>query len=589
MAQDDRATAGLSALVDSPESRDDTWYLVLSRLAGETSSRVVVVPEGGELLFGRASSAALCIDHDAVSRRHALVRRRQETITIEDLGSRNGTLVNGIQIAGSRRLAPGDEITIGPASAVLATTTAIRRRLAIGSFTELEDRLAAEVDRALRYHRSLGLAMLRLDGPMEELSSYIDAIAADLRRMDFVGEYGPSEFAVVLPEADGKALELVAQRLRKVKARMGVDVQIGTAVFPTDGTRSGELINAARASLRGVRGGKKGERETAGKVALAGKQVIIGDPVMKQVYTLARQCAASSITVLVVGETGVGKEVVAEAVHRFSPRAEKAYVRLNCASLPESLLEAELFGYERGAFTGANRLKAGYFEAASGGTLFLDEIGELPESAQAKLLRALEQRRITRVGGTKEIAVDVRLVCATNRDLEAEMRRGRFREDLYFRISAFVIPVPPLRDRKAEIEPLAQQFCRELAVDSGQRVATITAPAMVAMLQHDWPGNVRELRNAIERAVVLSGGGSIEVEHLPDRLREGAITPRSGGDAVDHDVRRKVAEVERDSVQAALDESAGNQTHAARRLGISRFALIRLMEKHGMKSAKRAR
>jgi two-component system, NtrC family, response regulator AtoC len=270
---------------------------------------------------------------------------------------------------------------------------------------------------------------------------------------------------------------------------------------------------------------------------------------------------------------------VAEAIHRMSPRAEAPFVRLNCAALTETLVESELFGHEKSAFTGATATRRGFFEAATGGTLLLDEVGELPIGTQVKLLRVLEQWRIVRVGGTTEIPVDVRLVCATNRDLETEVQRGRFREDLFFRIAAFVIPVPPLRDRKGEILPLAVQFAHEIASDLGQPTPGFTPDATAALQSASWPGNVRELRNVIERAVVLSEGAKIAREHLPEQvLAQAKATPH---DALD--VRQRVATVERETVTAALDAAEGNQTHAAKRLGISRFALIRLMAKHDIK------
>ncbi len=581
MRQHDRTTAGLSALVDVPEPDEDNWYVVLSLEGDQGSSRVVPVPDGAEIVIGRMPSCDIVIDHDAASRRHAKIKRRGAALAVEDLGSRNGTQVNGQAISGPRRLAAGDRIAIGPATAVVGTTTARRLRAAVGSLTDLEERLGAEVDRALRYHRTLGLIMLRLEGPGEAAVTYVDRIAGELRRMDLLAEYGPDELAVVLPEADADATVVVARRLAALAER--IKVTVGTAAFPADGTGAGELLGSARAALRGAR--TRRERDTTtGKVAVGGRLLVVADPVMKQVFQLARQCATSMMTVLVVGETGAGKEAVAEAVHTHSPRAEGPYVRLNCASLPETLLEAELFGHEKGAFTGANRQKMGYFEAAGGGTLFLDELGELPLGAQAKLLRVLEHKRIVRVGGTRELPVDVRLVCATNRDLEAEVVRGRFRQDLYFRISAFVIPVPPLRDRKVEIEPLARAFARDVAAELGQKPPAITGDALAILVAHEWPGNVRELRNAIERAVVLAGGGAIEPHHLPDRVRDAAPS-RQADDAID--VRGRVSAVERDAVLAALDAAGGNQTHAARRLGLSRFALIRLLEKHGLKPRKR--
>jgi transcriptional regulator with GAF, ATPase, and Fis domain len=296
------------------------------------------------------------------------------------------------------------------------------------------------------------------------------------------------------------------------------------------------------------------------------------------------------MTVLVLGETGAGKELVAEALHRKSQRKDRQLVKLNCASLPETLLESELFGYEKGAFTGADKRKIGYFEAAAGGTLFLDEIGEMPLSLQAKLLRALERRVITRVGGTAEVPVDVRVVAATNRDLDKEVARGRFREDLFFRVSAFTLMVPPLRDRPGEIPLLSEHFVRRFAKELGQAPPTLAPAALDVLVRYTWPGNVRELRNAIERAVVLQSGGVIGPEHLPERAREAAQrapAARVGtlvpvGDGVD--MREQIAEVERAAIVAALEACGGNQTRAAERLGLSRRALIYKLEKYGLKA-----
>jgi DNA-binding NtrC family response regulator len=394
--------------------------------------------------------------------------------------------------------------------------------------------------------------------------------------MDLVAEYGTDELAIVLPEAGPAAVTAVAQRACAVDATLVAAA--GTATMPEDGAGAGELIGAARERLRGVRVAQRGKTPTPRPI---GDEVVVVDPLMKHVFLLASRAAVSPITVLIAGETGTGKEVVAEAVHRLGPRSKGPFVRLACGALAESLVESELFGHEKGAFTGAVAAKQGYFEASAGGTLFLDEIGELPLTTQVKLLRVLEQRKIVRIGGTREIPVDVRLVCSTNRDLELEVARGRFRADLYFRIGAFVIPVPPLRDRRSEIAPLATRFAREVSADLGDRVATITPEALAALQAYDWPGNVRELRNVIERAVVLCAGSKLEAHHLPDQVREQAATESP---AQVLDVRQRVAEVERDAVVAALDATAGNQTQAARRLGISRFALIRMMEKHELKA-----
>jgi transcriptional regulator with PAS, ATPase and Fis domain len=289
------------------------------------------------------------------------------------------------------------------------------------------------------------------------------------------------------------------------------------------------------------------------------------------------------MTVLILGETGVGKELVAEALHEQSARASGPLVRLNCASLPDTLLESELFGYERGAFTGADRRKIGYLETAHGGSLFLDEIGEMPLALQAKLLRVLEQRTIVRVGGTAEVPVDVRLIAATHRNLEEESRAGRFREDLYFRISTFTLAVPPLRDRRDDILPLAEHFARSFAAELRQPPPALGEEVRRVLLGYRWPGNVRELRNAIERAVVMSGGAGLSPDHLPERVRA-AAPPRvlePAGDGID--MREHIADIERAAIVEALEATGGNQTHAAERLGVSRRALIHKLEKYGLK------
>jgi DNA-binding NtrC family response regulator/pSer/pThr/pTyr-binding forkhead associated (FHA) protein len=564
-------TTGLHAIVGQPPG--GSWYLIVA-LDDQHNTRVVPLDDGAELVFGRSAGAGVVIEHDAVSRRHTAIRRRGESVVVEDLGSRNGTTVNGVTVTGVRRATAGDVIGIGPITAIVARSSASRRRQ-LATMTELEDRLAMEVDRALRYQRPLGVVMLRFEGAGDAVLAHVDRLLHDLRHMDLVAEYGPDELAIVLPESDPAAVAHVAAR-----AGTAADLvtRCGTASFPEDGTSAGALISRARERLRGARTAHTAAPASDRPVRLPDRLVVI-DPLMKQVFKLAERAARAPISVLIVGETGTGKEVVAEAVHRLSPRAEAPFVRLNCAALTETLVESELFGHEKNAFTGATTAKCGFFEAAAGGTLFLDEVGELPLATQVKLLRVLECWRIVRVGGTTELPVDVRLVCATNRDLELEVQRGRFREDLFFRIAAFVLPVPPLRDRRSEILPLAVHFAHELATELRQPAVGFTPEAMDALQHAAWPGNVRELRNVIERAVVLSEGAKIGREHLPEQVIEASrAAPR---DALD--VRQKVANVEREAVLAALDATDGNQTQAARRLGVSRFALIRMMAKHDIK------
>jgi transcriptional regulator with PAS, ATPase and Fis domain len=302
--------------------------------------------------------------------------------------------------------------------------------------------------------------------------------------------------------------------------------------------------------------------------------VVVADRSMVKVFDLARRLAKTPTTVLILGETGVGKEIVAERLHRWSPRAAAPFVRLNCASLPEALLESELFGYEQGAFTGAARRKVGYFEAASGGTLLLDEIGELTPSMQVKLLRVLESQRLKRLGSTEDVVVDVRLVCATHRNLAAACDAGTFRQDLFYRISTVTIDMPPLRERPVEIALLAQLFVRQFAAREGVAAPRLHPDALAALGAHGWPGNVRELRNAVEHAFVLRDRGLILAEHLPKTVVAGAAEQPA--------MRDRIEQVERANIEAALAASSGNRTHAAARLGISRRALIYKIAKYGL-------
>nr|MBA2539651.1 sigma-54-dependent Fis family transcriptional regulator [Deltaproteobacteria bacterium] len=363
--------------------------------------------------------------------------------------------------------------------------------------------------------------------------------------------------------------------LLEVARREDPAVTLGTAVCPEHGTTAASLMAALRASLRTGR-----PPAEAAPMTPPGGAIVV-DPAMRRVYALVEKIASSAMTVLILGETGVGKELVAEAIHRGSTRPAGPLIKLNCAALPETLLESELFGHEKGSFTGADRRKIGFFEAADGGTLFLDEIGEMPLALQAKLLRVLERKVITRVGGTTEVATDVRVVAATHRDLEAEVREGRFRQDLMFRIGGFAIAVPPLRDRPAEILPLAMHFAKIAAAEQRRAAPALTADATDALLGYAWPGNVRELENAIERALVLCED-TITAADLPDRLRDAQQRVRPVTVAPT-DIPGQLADLERSAIVAALAAEGDNQTRAARSLGISRRALIYKMEKYGLK------
>ena len=585
-------TIGDAAPLGSRDDESERVTLVVYEGDGAgASTQVLDLADGAHLLFGRSRTANVQIESDRVSRLHAQFRRRAATVTVEDAGSRNGTWVNGQLLQGERTLSSGDEVLVGPLTIVVSITSRVVARPRIESTRFLEDRLTAEVDRGSTYHRRFGLVMLRLDGAAEATDDASDRICAALRPMDVVAEYAPGILAVVMPEHDATAAEHAARALLdRIRSPGGaapdvVDVAVGVAGFPEHGTTPGALIARALAALATVHGrGSDLVGVPPAETAPLMGEIVIGDSQMVRVYELVRKVADHPITVLVAGETGVGKEVIASAIHAASSRRDGPLVRLSCASMPETLLESELFGHEKGAFTGADRRKLGYFEAAHGGTLFLDEIGEMTPALQAKLLRVLEQRRITRVGGTDEIEVDVRVVCATHRDLEAESRAGTFRPDLFFRISAFTIFVPALRDRPAEIELLAHHFIRQCAAQTRQRVPSLSPAAAAALRRHAWPGNVRELRNAIERAMVLQSSGVIGIEDLPDSIREGRAVAQIAPPPLSLDgMRDQIAEMERATIAAVLESCGGSQTEAAKQLGISRRTLIYRMEKHGLK------
>ena len=308
--------------------------------------------------------------------------------------------------------------------------------------------------------------------------------------------------------------------------------------------------------------------------------IVIADPRMQQLYKVLEVVAASPLRVLITGETGSGKEVIARAVHARSQRASKPFLAINCAALAEGLLESELFGHDKGAFTGAVTAKAGLFEAADGGTLFLDEIGELSAATQAKLLRVLESGEVLRLGSVKPTIVDVRVIAATHRDLRARVAEGAFRQDLYYRLDGATLVLPPLRERLGELEPLARRFATEMAGKLGIAPPTIRADAIAALARHAWPGNVRELRNVIERAVVMREGAALRASDL--ELATPTARPPAGDD-----LWSDVEQLERQRIVDALAATAGNQSAAARRLGIARATLIKRIEQFGLARPKK--
>jgi two-component system response regulator AtoC len=558
------------------------------------------LPEAGAIAIGRSPSCEVFIDHPSVSRRHAMLHLGPP-LAIEDQGSSNGTRVREIQLAADQRiaLAPGDLIEVGALQLVVQQRSAPVRGRRVWPHDYFDARLEEECERCELSGTCFAALHLRADpsaaGEVE------DVLAAELRTVDIIAMYAPGQYEALMCGsrlADGNE---VAARLAGALTARGIQPQIGVASYPDDGRSPHAII--ARAAERA-----RGEEHHVPAVAVASPETV-----MQTLRRLVERIAHASISVLIQGETGVGKEVLTESIHNLSPRAGQPFLRLNCAALSETLLESELFGYEKGAFTGASSAKPGLLETADKGTVFLDEIGELPPSIQVKLLRVIEERRVLRVGGLKPKPIDVRFLAATNRDLEAEVARGAFRQDLYFRLNGIALTIPPLRERQTEIRPLAEIFIARACAEADRTPLPLSLEAMALLHRHSWPGNIRELRHMMERAVLLCQGDAITPEHLPvERMRatrpapptphaphasidSAAPAPRdhprapTGGrrhtpptPAQDEalDFKKDARERERKQIIAALRTAEGNQSKAAQILGISRRTLLTKLDVH---------
>ncbi len=371
------------------------------------------------------------------------------------------------------------------------------------------------------------------------------------------------------------------------RADIRLGMNLGADDYLTKPFTMSELLEAVRIRLKRVEqlGGPASGRVTpvprrpsAPSIEL-GEGVVVNDFRMRTLYDQAARAAASQINILILGETGVGQARLARSVHNLSPRRDGAFLALNCAALTETLLEAELFGHEKGVFTGAVQARAGLLESATGGTVFLDEVGDLPPSIQTKLLRVLEERKVMRVGARTPRAVDVRFVAATNKDLESASTQGSFRQDLYYRLNGISFTIPPLRERRSEIAALSRMFLERAQVDLGCPGALELSPSALQLLEsYVWPGNVRELKNAIERAVVLCQTDRLLPEHLPPKV-QGAVQHQDPNTDPSYDdprvrLHRQMAELERQRIIEALEQTAGNQTQAAELLGVSRRTLV---------------
>jgi len=356
----------------------------------------------------------------------------------------------------------------------------------------------------------------------------------------------------------------------------------GADDFLTKPLRRHQLVRTVKKALEKYRLLEENRRLREKVAQLSKVGGLVGSsPAFRSAMETVRMAAASNATILLLGESGTGKELVARAIHELSPRASGPFVPIDCAAIPESLLESELFGHEAGAFTGATRRKEGRFEKADRGTLFLDEVGEMSPAVQAKLLRAIQEGEFVRVGGTQPVRVDVRIVAATNRDLQQEVREGRFREDLYYRLHVVQIRLPPLRERHGDVPLLAAHFLRRFSEENRREFEGFSPEALRALEAYSWPGNVRELENAIERAVVLARGSRIELEDLPETVRE-AVRPEgaaSSDRAIVIPFGTPMEEIERRVIKETLRRTGGDKALAARILGVSTRTIYRKIDR----------
>jgi len=537
------------------------------------------LPDGAAVTLGRSSRCDIVVDDESISRRHAILNIT-ETATIEDLGSRNGTVVRGQSISARRptEIAVGEPVGLGKFSIILQQSVAPMRARRLCSHGSFQDFLEAECKRMRRSGSEF--ALLRIHADRQTQPGLVEEPLGELlRESDIVGKYGPFEYEALLLDTPAVKVSEAVRRMEAKLLERGIACRFVVACCPRDGQTPNELSKIV-------------EGQAATKTLPLASDIVVFDAQMRSLHRLLEQVAASNIGVLLLGETGVGKEVFARALHRASPRAAGPFVEINCAALTETLLESELFGHEKGAFTNAVAAKPGLLESAHGGTVLLDEIGDMPLSTQVKLLRVIEDSQLRRVGALKTRPIDVRFVAATNCDLEHQVAEGTFRRDLFFRLNGATLVIPPLRERLTELEPMVHEFIARARSGSGGLLPALAPDALELIKGYSWPGNVRELKNMVERALSVCGDGPIRPEHLPrsilveeqptkqsaqpDEPRQRLARSSEGLSA------RRTGVEEQEWIMAALERAAGNQTLAARLLGISRRTLVNRLNEYNV-------
>ncbi len=539
--------------------------------------------------IGRDPGAGVVVDDPGVSRAHAVLGTGPDrTTTLADAGSANGTFLGGIRLPPGepRPLVVGQTFFVGSSALVIqALDWPAPRFQRAAPFESIREQIAA-IGQSWFADGPPPLwsaVVLRVSPARATPAALLEALLGSITRASrsWILPISSDQILMVIEAAATDAAALERAVFRQLASwGLSADVEAVALTYAELQAPAEDLARQlhGRAPLRLKRG-----------------KVVLRDPAMERLASTVRRVAPANVSVLILGETGSGKDIVASMIHEFSTRADRPFLGMNCASVPEALLESELFGHERGAFTGATSAKKGLLEAAQGGTVFLDEIGDLPLSLQAKLLRVIESHEVLPVGAVRPRHVDVRFLAATNQDIAGVAAAGRFRRDLLYRLNCVTLTVPPLRERRGEIEPLAQLFLSNACERFGLGPPSFSPGALAELVSYAWPGNVRELRNVVERAVLLAPSGVIEGVHL-DLDREATTAAVLGPPALEvtsgdgaSQVRPVLdAEItERDRVLNALAACGGNQSRAAKFLGVSRRTLVRQIGRLGLPRPRR--
>ena len=623
-------------------------------IAGPLQGTVFPLPEG-EMTLGRDPANQIWTADSFLSRRHCVLMRSGNTLRVKDLGSHNGTRVNGIPVR-EHELEPGDQISVGhslfvfvldekgaPAKkgavriddTLTGEDVTVRVRLVDAAGGAAGEKQAHRTNRGLEglLKIATGIGGIRDSESLQwQLLGFLfDVVPAERGAVVFFDKAGEVSSTAAWDRAQGPehpvpVSKAILQRVFRAKSGVVVDTpqqpasgegqvagdpgvrsllcvplvlskEVLGAIY-LDTTRPEErfdehhlevmsaVAGIAALALDNLRHCEQLQEENrALRAEIDIEHNMIGEsPRMRTVFEFIRRVAPTDSTVLIQGESGTGKELVARAIHRNSPRAERPFVAINCAAITDTLLESELFGHEKGAFTGAASQKKGKVEIAEGGTLFLDEISELAPGLQAKLLRVLQEREFERVGGTTPIALDIRLVAATNRNLLEAIESGAFRKDLYYRLNVVSVPMPALRERREDIPLLAEYFIAKASRKCKAKIKTVSAEARACLASYDWPGNVRELENAIERALVMGSGEMLVPDDLPEAVLEGGAG-ESDPAAKYHGA---IKESKKQLVLQALQQAGGNYIEAAKILGIHPNSLLRLIRNLDIKAATKA-